>query len=265
MTDDVSDLLHAQYRLSLLQWNAGAARRQPTRLATAMCGAFNAVMLQEAHDHVQYISDQFQVYTDADDLAILFNRDTFLPDTVKCLFIEESTSKTTWGLKALVVCGHLRRPPMGAPKTITLCTVHLHDVVAKKRDAATSLLQRFYAHLKLLEVDVVGGNFNRAARGTIADVFSDPEFMAPGSVPLWGAGDPEEDDTDCTGFLCMPRRPFHWFVNNTGSTRSPTINRASMRETKAHTTQSLCTSGQPTSRVAPERHYEATQPNRDVS
>ena len=129
MTDDVSDLLHAQYKLSLLQWNAGAARRQPTQLVTAMCGAFNAVLLQEAGDHVQHISDQFQVYTNDDDLAILLNRDTFLSDAIKYPIIEESTSKTTWGLKALVVRGHLRRPPIGASKTITLCTVHLHNVV----------------------------------------------------------------------------------------------------------------------------------------
>ena len=174
MTDDDSDLLHAQYRLSLLQRNAGAARRQPTRLATAMCGAFNAVLLQEARDHVQHISDLFQVCTDDDDLAYPI--------------IEESTSKTAWGLKALVVCGHLRRPPVGAPKTVTFCTVHLHNVVAKKRDTATSILQRLYVHMKLLEVDFVGGDFNSAAKGIIADVFNDPEFMAPGSIPLWGAG-----------------------------------------------------------------------------
>ena len=59
LSDAKSDLLHAQYRLSLLQRNAGAARRQPTQLVTAMCGAFNAVLLQEAHDHVSHISDQF--------------------------------------------------------------------------------------------------------------------------------------------------------------------------------------------------------------
>ena len=47
-----------------------------------------------------------------------------------------------------------------------------------------------------------------------------------------------------------------------GSTRSPTINWASKSETKAHTTQSLCTFGQPTSRVAPELPFEATQHNR---
>ena len=147
LTDVKSDLLHAQYRLSPLQWNAGAARRQPTQLITAMCGAFNAVLLQEARDHVQHISDQFLVYTDGDDLAILLNRDTFLPGAFKFPIIEETTSKTTWGLKALVVCGYLRRPPAGGPKSVTLCTVHLHNVVAKKRDEATSLLQRLYAHI----------------------------------------------------------------------------------------------------------------------
>ena len=51
LTDAKSDMLRAQYRLSLLQWNAGAARRQPTQLITVMCGAFHAVLLQEAADH----------------------------------------------------------------------------------------------------------------------------------------------------------------------------------------------------------------------
>ena len=263
MTDAVSDLLHARYWLSILQWNAGAARRQPTRLVTAMCGAFDAVLLQEARDYVQHISDQFKVYTDDDDLAMLLNRDTFLPDAVKNPTMEESTSTTTWWLKALVVCGHLRRPPVGSPKTITLCTVHLHNVVAKKRDAATSLPQRFYAHMKLLEVDFVGGDFDRAAKGTIADVFSDPEFVAPGSVPLWGAGGREGDDTDCRGFLYMLRRPLinkhgvHTFANGQlGLNES---------DESTHTIQSSCTFRQPTSRVAPERHYEVTQHKRGCS
>ena len=116
LPDAKSDLLHAQYRLSLLQWNAGAVRRQPTQLVTAMCGAFNAVLLQEAHDHVSHISDQFNTYSDDGDLVILLNKDTFLPDAVKYPIIEESTSKTSWGLKALVICGHIRRPPVGAPR-----------------------------------------------------------------------------------------------------------------------------------------------------
>ena len=216
MTDEVSDLLHAQYRLSLLQRNAGTARRQPTQLVTAMCGAFNVVLLQEGADHVPHVSDQFNTYTDGDNLAILLNKDTFLPDADKYVIVEESTSKKTWGLTALIVRGHLRRPPMGAPKTVTLCTVHLHNVVAKKRGAAISLLQRLYAHTKMLGVDFIGGDFNLAVRGPVADDFSDTEFMGPGTIPLWGAGSLPLDATDCTGFICMPQRPFYWYVKNHG-------------------------------------------------
>ena len=216
MTDDVSDLLHAQYTLSILQWNAGAVRRRPTQLITAMCAAFNAVLLQEADDHVPRTSDQFNTYSDEGGLAILLNKDTLLPDAIKYPIIKESTSRTTWGLPALVVCGHLRRPLAGAPKTVTFCSVHLHNVVAKKRDAATSLLQRLYAHMKLFDVDFVGGDFNMAVKGPVADMFSDAEFMAPGSSPLWGAGGLEGDNVDCTGFLCVPRRPFQWLINKHG-------------------------------------------------
>ena len=217
MTDDVSDLLHAQYRLSLLQWNAGAVRRRPTQLIKAMCGAFNAVLLQDSHDHVPHISHQFNTYSDEGGLAISLNKDTFLPDAIKYPIIEESTSRITWGLTALVVCGHLRRPPAGAPKTVTFCSVHLHNVVAKKRDAATSPLQRLYAHMKLFDVDFVGGDFNMAVKGPVADVFSDAEFIGQGSSPLWGAGGLEGAKVDCTGFMCKPRRPFHWVVNKHGA------------------------------------------------
>ena len=54
-----SDLMHHQFRLSLLQWNPGPARRNPTNIVSAACGKFHAVILQEASDHVPHISDQF--------------------------------------------------------------------------------------------------------------------------------------------------------------------------------------------------------------
>ena len=112
--------------------------------------------------------------------------------------------------------GHLRRPPAGAPKTVTFCSIHLHNVVAKKCDAATSFFQRLYAHIKLFDVDFVGGDFHKAVKEPEADVFSYAEFMAPGSSPLWGAGGLEGDNADCMGFLCMPQGPFHWFINKHG-------------------------------------------------
>ena len=58
-----SDLMHHQLRLSLLQWNPGPARRNPTNIVSAACGKFHAVILQEASDHVPYISDQFRAST----------------------------------------------------------------------------------------------------------------------------------------------------------------------------------------------------------
>ena len=41
-------------------------------------------------------------------------------------------------------------------------------------------------------------------------------LCAPGSVPLWGAGGPEGNDTDCTRSLHRLRRPFLWLVNKHG-------------------------------------------------
>ena len=52
-----------QYRLSVLQWNSGPARRNPTRIVAATCGRFHAVLRQEASDHVLQVSDQFIAYT----------------------------------------------------------------------------------------------------------------------------------------------------------------------------------------------------------
>ena len=55
-----SDIMHHQFRLSLLQWNPGPARRNPTNIVSAACGKFHAVILQEASDHIPHISDYFR-------------------------------------------------------------------------------------------------------------------------------------------------------------------------------------------------------------
>ena len=107
-----SDLMHHQFRLSLLQWNPGPARRNPTNIVSAACGKFHAVILQEASDHVPHISDQFMAYTGNTDLAILLNKDTFEPDPIVLTFKADSTSKGTWGMVLLIVRGLLRRPSL---------------------------------------------------------------------------------------------------------------------------------------------------------
>ena len=87
-----SDLMHHQYRLSVLQWNPGPVGRNPTNIIAAACGRFHAVILQEASDHVPHISDQFIVHSGNTDLAFLLNKDTFEPDPTVLAFRECATS-----------------------------------------------------------------------------------------------------------------------------------------------------------------------------
>ena len=46
-----------------------------------------------------------------------------------------------------------------APPTVTFCTVHIHNVVAKKRDASTELLRRLHAYMQQHNLDFIGGDF----------------------------------------------------------------------------------------------------------
>ena len=116
--------MHHQYRLLVLQWNPGTARRNPTRIVAATYGRFHAVILQEASDHVPNVTDQFIAYTGSSDLAILLNRDTFEPNPAVFAFQEASSSKDTWVMVILIV-----------------------------RDA----------HMTQYDVDFIGGDFNMSA------------------------------------------------------------------------------------------------------
>ena len=106
-----------------------------------------SVILQEASDHVLHVTDQFTAYTGNTDLAMLLNRDTFEPDPAVFAFEEASSSKDTWSMVVLVVRGLLRRPSLSGSLTVTFCSVHIHNVVAKKRDASTDLLRRLHGYM----------------------------------------------------------------------------------------------------------------------
>ena len=209
------------------------ARRagNPANIVSAACGKFHAVILQEASDHVPHISDQFMAYTGNTEIAILLNKDTFEPDPIVNTFKADSTSKGTWGMVLLIV-RVLRRPSLSGSPTVTFCSVHIHNVVAKKRDASTELLQFLHAKMWEHNVDFIGGDFNMSAFSTVSDVFSDPEFSgtwsfvsvgtwcvgrtAPGNSLLWGLGALDEPNRECAAFLIMPKRPYEWRVDSHG-------------------------------------------------
>ena len=185
---------------------SGPARRNPTNIVPAACGKFHAVILREASDHVPHISDQFMAYTGNTDLAILLNKDTIEPDPTVLTFKVDSTSKGTWGMVLLIVRGLLRRPSLSGSPTVTFCSVHIHNIVAKKRDASTDLLQRLHGYMREHSVDFIGGDLNMSAFSTVGDVFTDDEFSAPGNSLLWGLGALEEPNRECAGFLIMQWR-----------------------------------------------------------
>ena len=64
---------------------------------------------------------------------------------------------------------------------VTFSSVHIHIVVAKKRDVSTDLLRRIHAHMQQHNVDFIGGDFNMSAFSTVGDVFFRPIFSAPGN------------------------------------------------------------------------------------
>ena len=138
------------------------------------------------------------------------------PDPVVVAFKEDSTSKMYVGTVLLIVRGLLRRPSLSGAPTVTFCSVHIHNVVAKKRDASTFLLRRLHGYMKQHNVDFIGSDFNMSALSTVGDVFSDTEFSAPGISFLWGLGALEESNRECTEFLIMPKRPYDWRVDTHG-------------------------------------------------
>ena len=191
-------------------------RRNPTNIIAATCGRFHAVILQEASDHVPHISDQFIANTGNTDLAMLLNMDTFEPDPAVFAFKEASTSKDARGTVLLIVRGLLCRPSLSGTPTVTFCSVHIHNVVDKKRDASTDLLRPLHGYMQQYNVVFIGGNFNMSAFFTVGDVFSDPEFSAPGNSFLWGLGALENPNRECAQFLTMPKRPYEWRVDSDG-------------------------------------------------
>ena len=116
----------------------------------------------------------------------------------------------------LIVRGLLRRPSLSGTPTVTFCSVHIHNVVAKKRDASTELLQRLQGYMEKHNVDFIGSDFNMSALSTVGDVVSDPEFSAPGNSFLWGLGALEEQYRERTRLLIMPKRPKEWRVDSRG-------------------------------------------------
>ena len=117
----------------------------------------------------------------------MLKKNTFEPNAAYS-FNEASTSKDTWGMVLIIVRGLLRRPSLSGTPAVTFCSVHINNVVAKKRDASTDPLRRLHGYMMQHNVDFMGDDFNMSFFSTVDDVFADPEFSAPRNSFLWGLG-----------------------------------------------------------------------------
>ena len=152
-----SDLMHHQYRLSVLQWNPGPARKNPTQILAADCGRF---ILQEASDHKSRTSSS---RTQAAQTLPSRSTGTHLSLMLQSSSLPRLPQARTRGVWQLLWFGDLCAIISFGTPTVTLCSTHSHNAVAKKRDAFIDLLQRLHDHMVQHNVDFIGGDFNMSA------------------------------------------------------------------------------------------------------
>ena len=123
-----------------------------------------------------------------------------------------TTSATSWGcvitiLKlTFVVPWRSTRWPQGH-EHITVATMHLRNISAKKPGIAPGLFRQVDDIMRLHHVDIMHAGFNMAASpGYVAQVFDDAAYVQPHSVDLLWAM-PRHTPGDCCGFV-VRRIPF---------------------------------------------------------
>ena len=135
-----------QKHISILGWNSGEARRLHTAIPTMITGPWHAILLQECHGILDDLrrGEHFHIVENAgvSDLAIALRKTTFTRmETHHHHFDADSTH--SWGCVLTVAKGTLAAPWPShnyrdeGHRHITFGTLHLHNISAKKPEAAT--------------------------------------------------------------------------------------------------------------------------------
>ena len=138
-----------------------------------------------------------------------------------------------------------RRVSLRASPTLTSCSVHLHNTVAKKHDCAMDLLTRLYTHVLNFDVDFIADDFNMSATMRFLPC---PVRMAT-SVPLlaahhyWALVGPTGDMRIAWSLSTCPN------VHLTGSCKGMAASHSPMNSS-ALLTQTFQVTGEPEETVA---------------
>ena len=123
-----------------------------------------------------------------------------------------------------------RRSPVSGQKYFIVLSLHISNIIAKKRGIAKRLSLTIRAIMVSQEVDLVAGDFNGTAwrrrskdnLSTIDEAFTDCALPTPpGPTPLWGPGSNPYNWAGVCGFLKPPGSHRFWKVHKHGAFSIP--------------------------------------------
>ena len=185
---------------------------------------WHIITLQEASEHVEHeiLHERFHV-THFAGCAILFNKDTFYPDSsAKSIYLHDTRrgvqdhiveGEQGWVLQGVLSRASFRRAAASGQKVFIVSSLHISNIYAKKKGTAKKINQTIRAIMISQDIDLVAGDFNGTAWrcrsrdniSTIDEVFSDCALPTPpGPTPLWGPGSIPNNWADVCGFRKPP-------------------------------------------------------------
>ena len=213
-----------QKRLSIYNWNPGPRRGKEDAFEKQIASKWHVITLQEAIEYVDHdmLTNRFHV-THYGGCAILFNKDTFYPNTdVQSLYLHDTRRDLPdQMMEGDQVWASFRRPPLVGQKTFTVLSLHVNNIYAKKPSLAKKLILTIRAIMIGQHIDLVAGDFfgtawrcsNRDNISTIDEAFADCALPTPpGPAPLWGPGPIPNNWADVCGFLKPRNSDRYWKV-----------------------------------------------------
>ena len=106
---------------------------------------------------------------------MLFNKDTFYPDTeVNSIYLHDTRRELPdqvmegdpgWVLQGVLSRASFRRRPLGGQKTFTVLSLHIGNIYARKRGIAKELILTIRAVMLGQHIDLVAGEISTGQRG----------------------------------------------------------------------------------------------------
>ena len=154
----------------------------------------------------------------------------YLHDTRRGLQDQVVEGEQGWVLQGVLSRASFRRAAASGQKNLTVLSLHINNIYAKKKGIAKKLILSLRAIMIAQEVDLVAGDFNGTAwrcrsrdnLSTIDEAFSDCALPTPlGPTPLWGPGSIPNNWADVCGLLKPPGSQRFWKVSKHGAFSIP--------------------------------------------